>query len=217
MQSKMRQQANDWLKAFCVIALILSFAPVAIKKHNWWEDGRGPNLRTSAWIPRRRYSPDVEEALTILQGVDAAEVLYIRSRGNPIIFVPGVQGRAGDTTPLGVIELPERFRGKPTAIAVILSHEIFHAERHDPIVVPREYPLWRRLLWHNEEEAAHCKGLWTAVKLSFEYPSVWQVLGAQWLLEPPLYFIVGPQSILAGVALLAIWFRRPIVYVSRSA
>jgi hypothetical protein len=217
MQSKMRQQANDWLKAFCVMALFLSFAPVAIKKHNWWEDGRGPYLRTSAWIPHRRYSPDVEEALTILQGVDAAEVLYLRSRGNPIIFVPGVQGRAGDTTPLGVIELPERFRGKPTAIAVILSHEIFHAERHDPIVVPREYPLWRRLLWHDEEEAAHCKGLWIAVKLSFEYPSVWQVLGAQWLLEPPLYFIVGPQSILAGVALLAIWFRRPIVYVSRSA
>jgi hypothetical protein len=109
----MRQQANDWLKAFCVVALFLSFAPVAIKKHNWWEDGRGPYLRTSAWIPHRRYSPDVEEALTILQGVDAAEVLYLRSRGNPIIFVPGVQGRAGDTTPLGVIELPERFRGKP--------------------------------------------------------------------------------------------------------
>jgi hypothetical protein len=95
------------------MALFLSFAPVAIKKHNWWEDGRGPYLRTSAWIPHRRYSPDVEEALTVLQGVDAAEVLYLRSPGNPIIFVSGIQGRAGDTTPLGVIELPERFRGKP--------------------------------------------------------------------------------------------------------
>jgi hypothetical protein len=92
MQSKMRQQVNDWLKVFCVIALILSFAPVAIKKHNWWEDGRGPNLRTSAWKPSCRYSPDVEDALTILQSTDAPEVLYLRSRGNPIIFVPAPQG-----------------------------------------------------------------------------------------------------------------------------
>jgi hypothetical protein len=202
MRTSTRQQVNDWLKVFCVIGLILSFAPVAIKKHNWWEDGRGPNLRTSAWEPSRRYSPDVEEALTILQGTDAPEVLYLRSRGNPIVFVPGVAGRAGDTTPLGVIELPQRFRDKPAAIAVILSHEILHAERHDPIVVPHEYPLWRRLFWRTEEEAAHCKGFWTALKLSSKYPSVWQVLGAQWILEPPLYFIVGPQSILAGVALL---------------
>jgi hypothetical protein len=207
MQTNMKQSVTDWLKVFCVIALLLSFAPVAIKKHNWWEDGRGPNLRTSAWKPYRRYSPDVEEALTILQGTDAPEVLYLRSRGNPIVFVPGVKGRAGDTTPLGVIELPERFRDEPAVIAVILSHEIVHAERHDPIVVPSEYPLWRRLLWHNEEEAAHCKGLWTALKLSFKYPSVWLVLGAQWLLEPPLYVIVGPQSIAAGLALLFLAIR----------
>jgi hypothetical protein len=207
VQANTKQAISDWLKMFCVITLLLSLAPVAVKKHNWWEDGRGPNLKTSAWQPYRRYSPDVEEALTILQGTDAAEVLYLRSRGNPIIFIPGVKRRAGDTTPLGVIELPERFRDEPAAIAVILSHEIFHAERHDPIAVPREYPLWRRLLWHSEEEAAHCKGLWTAMKLSFKYPSVWQVLGAQWLLEPPLYVTVGPQSIAANLALLFLAIR----------
>jgi hypothetical protein len=110
----MKQWAKFLLKVFCCsIALLLSFASVAKKKQNWWEDGKGPYLRTSDWIPHRRYSADVEQALTILQCVDRAEVLYLRSRGNPIIFVPGVQGRAGDTTPLGVIELPERFRGKP--------------------------------------------------------------------------------------------------------
>jgi hypothetical protein len=198
----MKQRAKDLLKAFGVLVLCLSFLSGNIKEHNWWEDRQGPHLRTSAWIPYRRYSPDVEEALTILQCVDRVEVLYLRSRGNPIRFVPGIRGRAGATTQLGEIELPERFRGKPTAIAVILSHEIFHLQRHDPVVVPREFPLWRRILWHNEEEAAHWTGFWTAVKLSCRYPSVWQVLGAQWLLEPPFYFIVGPQSILAGVALL---------------
>jgi hypothetical protein len=198
----MKRRAKDFSKAFGVPVLCLSFLTGNIKEHNWWEDGKGPYPRTSDWISHRRYSPDVEEALTILQCVDRAEVLYLRSRGNPIRFVPGSRWREGATTQLGGIELPERFRGNPPAIAVILSHEIFHLQRHDPIVVPREYPLWRRILWHDEEEAAHWKGFWTAVKLSCEYPSVWQVLGVQWLLEPPLYFIAGPQSILAGVALL---------------
>jgi hypothetical protein len=203
----MKQRAKVLLKAFCVIVLFLSFLTGSIKEHNWWEDGKGPYLRTSDWVPYRRYSADVEQALTILQCVERDEVLYLRSRGNPIIFVPGSRWREGDTTERGVIELPERVRGKPTAIAVILSHEIFHLQRHDPIVVPREYPLWRRILWHDEEEAAHWKGFWTAVKLSCKYPSVWQVLGAQWLLEPPFNFIVGPQSILAGVALLFLAYR----------
>jgi hypothetical protein len=198
----MKQRAKFLLKVICCsIALLLIFVSVAKKKENWWEDGKGPYLRTSDWIPHRRYSADVEQALTILQSVDRAEVLYLRSRGNPIIFVPGSRWRLGDTTERGEIELPERFHGNPTAIAVILSHEIFHLQRHDPIVVPREYPLWRRILWHDEEEAAHWKGFWTAVRLSCQYP-VWQALGVQWLLEPPLYFIVGPQSILAGLALL---------------
>jgi hypothetical protein len=203
----MKQRAKILLKAFCVIVLFLSFLTSNIKEHNWWEDGHGPYPRTSAWIPHRRYSPDVEQALTILQCVERDQVLYLRSRGNPINFVPGSRGRRGATTERGEIELPERFRGNPTAIAVILSHEIFHLQRHDPIVVPREYPLWRRILWHDEEEAAHWKGFWTAVRLSCRYPSVWQVLGVQWLLEPPFFFIVGPQSILAGLALLFLYAR----------
>jgi hypothetical protein len=104
---------------------------------------------------------------------DGSEVRYLRSRGNPIEFVAGVEGVMGDITPLGVIEVPNRFIGKPAEIAVVLSHEILHAERHDPFGTPAEYSPWRRLFWHNEEEVAHNKSLWTAMMLWRKHHSVW--------------------------------------------
>jgi hypothetical protein len=72
--------------------LILSLVTVLVKRHNWWEDGRGANIRTSAWQPYRFYRADIQEALTILNDADPFEVSYLRSRGNPVVFVSGVKG-----------------------------------------------------------------------------------------------------------------------------
>lgn len=166
---------REWLKMVTFIVLVLSFLPLAIKGHNWWEDGRGPNRLTAAWKSGRLYTTDIESALAILETTDMAEVNYLRSRGNPIQFVPGSEGRMGDTMPDGMIELPNRLQGYPAEIAVVLSHEILHAERHDPFVLAPKPPLLHRLLWRGEEADAHTKSLLTAIDLWRKDHSVWRV------------------------------------------
>jgi hypothetical protein len=190
------------LKLLAFIVGILSFAPLCIKNHYKWEDSQGPHGGTEAWHPHRQYSADVEEGLSILASTEPEEATYFHTRGYPIVFLPDLQGRMADTTTLGVIEIPRRFQGQPAQIAVVLSHEIVHEQRHDPFVTVPEYPLWRRLLWHQEEEVAHNKDLWVALKLWPKFHSVWNVLGLQWLIEPFFYLMVGPVCILAAAGLL---------------
>ena len=190
------------LKLLAFIVCVLSFAPLCIKNYYKWEDSQAPHIGTAAWHPYRLYSPDVEAGLSILASADPAEVSYLRSRGFPVTFVPRLPGRLADTTAQGVIEIPQRFEGQPAQVAVVLSHEIVHEQRHDPFVTPPEYPRWRRLLWHQEEEVAHNKGLWVALKLWPRYHSVWNVLGWQWLAEPFLYPMVTPVCLFAVVGLL---------------
>ncbi len=193
---------SDNLKLLSFIVLICLLAPVSIKQHNAWEDSEVVHQGTAAWHPHRLYSPDVEAGLSVLASVDPAEVSYFRSRGYPVSFIPGVPGKTGDTTRLGVIEIPRRFEGQPAQLAVVLSHEIVHEQRHDPFVTPTEYPLWRLLLWHEEEEIAHNKDLWVALKLWPRYHSVWNVLGGEWIFEPFFYLLVGPLCVLDVICLL---------------
>jgi hypothetical protein len=75
-----------------------------------------------------------------------------------------VQKEPVTPTPLGVIEVAKRFSGKPAEIAVVLSHEIIHAERHDPFAMPSEYSLEAGIP-SREDEVAHTKSLWTATVL----------------------------------------------------
>ena len=130
---------NVKLLAFIVCVLVL--APSCIKHHNWWEDSQEPHQGTAAWHPYRQYTADIEAALSILTSTDPAEVSYFRSRGFPVVFVPGMSGRKADTTGSGVIEIPQHFAAQPAQLAVLLSHEIVHEQRHDPFATPTEYPL----------------------------------------------------------------------------
>ena len=197
-----RPSGNTKLLAFIVFVLCL--APACIKHYNWWEDSQAPHQGTAAWHPYRQYSADLEEALSLLSSTDPAEVTYFRSRGFPVTFTPGMSGRKADTTGLGVIEIPQHFAGQPAQLAVLLSHEIVHEQRHDPFATPTEYPLWRRLLWHEEEEVAHNKDFSVAFKLWFEHHDVWNVLGWEWLIEPFFYFAVGPVFLIAVAGLLTL-------------
>lgn len=196
------QAMTDTQKFYAAIVLVFGLLSAAPKQQNWWKDGAPMHRDTSAWHPYRQYSPDIEEGLSILSTVEPEEVSYFRSRGYPVIFVPGVPGTMAATTPLGVIEIPYRFQGQPAQLAVVLSHEIVHEQRHDPFTSPTEYPLWRRLLWHQEEEVAHNKDLWVALKLRPKYHSVWHVLGGQWVWEPLIYWFLGPFLLLDVSCLL---------------
>jgi hypothetical protein len=208
-RAKRKRARRDRVRIFAFLSAVLCVFPLFVKQEAWWEDGRGPNHRTAEWLPYRRYSNDIEEGLAILGKTNNADVQYLRSRGNPIHFIPGTSGRMGDTTPEGVIELPIRLRDRPVEIAVVLSHEIFHAERHDPIEPPPEHSLLRRLLWHSEEEDAHTKGLWMAIKLWRRgYHAVWHLLGFQWLLELFLYPFAVSQAALMWFLTLLAWLPR---------
>ena len=196
---------SDNMKLLTAIFLIALLIPSCIKKHYAWEDSEAPHRGTAAWQPYRQYSPDIEQGLSILASTEPAEVSYFRSRGFPVAFIPGVQPRLADTTRLGVIEIPQLFEGHPAQLAVLLSHEIVHEQRHDPFATPPKLSRWRRLLWHQEEEIAHNKDLWVALKLWPRYHSVWDVLGWQWLFEPFFYLMVTPVCLFAltGLLLLA--------------
>ena len=198
-----------FVASICLVIGLISAAP---KQQNWWKDSAPMHQGTSAWHPYRQYSPDIEQGLSILATVEPEEVSYIRSRGYPITFIPGFPGTMADTTPSGVIEIPYRFQGQPAQLAVVLSHEIVHELQHDPFTKPPMYPLWRRALWHQEEEVAHNKDLWVALRLRDRYPSVWNVLGRQWLLEPIIYWFVGPFLLLdlTCLALLAYSFGKGV-------
>ena len=204
---------TDTQKYFAAITLVSLLICAAPKQQHWWEDGQAVHKGTAAWHPYRQYSPDVEQGLGILASTDPTGVSYFRSRGYPIIFVPGVQDRMADTTADGVIEIPYRFQNQPAQLAVVLSHEIVHEQRHDPFTRAREYPLWRRLLWHQEEEVAHNKDFWVALNLWPTYPSVWNVMGREWIWEPFLYWLIGPLCLLdvACLLLLAYSVRRGVL------
>lgn len=184
-------------KLYTAIVAICLLAPACIKRYNWRVDGEALRQQTAAWKPNQRYRPDVEQGLSILASTEPAEVNYLRQRGFPVVFVPGVPGRLGDTTAQGVIELPERFAKRPAQIAVVLSHELIHEQRHDPFTRPAEYSVLRRVFWHGEEEEAHNKDLWVAIKLWRKHHDVWGVLGCQWLFEPAFYLLVGPIAAFA--------------------
>lgn len=79
---------RDVLKVIGGTILVASFLPAFIKQKSWWVDGRAPNHQTADWRPDQRYSADVESALTLLAAVEPAEVRYLRSRGNPMSFLP---------------------------------------------------------------------------------------------------------------------------------
>lgn len=189
----------------CVAWSILVFClPAGVKQRNWWVDGLRLNQHTAEWKPFRLYSDDIERALTILASTDESKVAYLRTRGNPIIFVPRVEGTLGDTTPEGVIEISDHFRGKPPEIAVVLSHEIFHAERHDPYARPARYSMVRRIFWRGEEDQAHTDSLWTAIRLWWRgNHTVWNALGFEWLFEFLLYPFLGVW--LAVDLVLQVW------------
>ena len=197
---------TDTQKYFAAVFLVSRLISAAPKQQNWWVDSAPMHRGTSAWQPYRQYSSDVEQGLAILATEEPAEVNYFRSRGYPIVFVPGVPGKMAQTTPLGVIQIPYRFEGQPAQLPVLLSHEIVHEQRHDPITNPPKYPVWRRLLWHQEEEVAHNKDLWVAFRLRNRYPSVWNILGGGWYLEPFISWIVGPFLLLDLSCLLLLAF-----------
>lgn len=192
---------SHWLKVSAFVFLIALLFPPFVKKRNSWEDKEGPHTGEAAWHPYCQYTPDVERGLSILGTVDPSQVSYLRSRGFPVVFVQGRYGRMADTTPQGVIEIPARFKNEPAQVAVLLAHEIVHEQRHDPYAPRITYPLWRRLLWHEEEEVAHIKSFWIALALWPRYHSVWAILGMWWILEPYLFFVVTPAAILAIVGL----------------
>lgn len=203
---------SDNEKFVASIFLVTGLIAAAPKQQNWWKDTAPMHQGTSTWQPYRQYSSDIEQGLSILATVEPEEVSYIRSRGYPIQFIQGFPGTMADTTPSGVIEIPYRFQGQPAQLAVVLSHEIVHEQRHDPFTDPPTYPVWRRVLWHQEEEVAHNKDLWVALRLRDQYPSVWNVLGREWLLEPLLYWFVGPFLLLdlTFLALLAFSVRKSV-------
>ncbi len=185
-------------KLFASIILVAGLISAAPKQQNWWKDSAPVHQGTSAWHPFRQYSPDIERGLSILETVEPDEVSYIRSRGYPITFIPGIPGTMADTTPFGVIEIPYRFQNQPPQLAVVLSHEIVHEQRHDPITNPPVYPLWRRLLWHQEEEIAQYGSLGRLqtsppVPISVESPWEGLVLGTVDLLVRRAVSSLGPK------------------------
>ncbi len=159
------------------------FLVIGLKRDHWWEDAQGPNLRTAAWKSGSRYSKDVESALNILRQTDPEKVHYLRSRGNPVEFIVTGTGYLGHTTPQGVIQIGQRFRRRPIETAVVLAHEITHAERHDPDEQPPEHSLLYRLVWHTEEQEAHWQDFLVALDLWPKYHAVWKVLDAGWIFE----------------------------------
>jgi hypothetical protein len=192
---------------FATIVLIFLLIFGAPKQQNWWVDGQAMHRITADWQPDRHYSPDLEEALSILGRMEPDEVLYIRSRGYPVSFVPGSPDRKADTTASGVIEIPYKFQGHPAELAVLLSHEIVHEMHHDPFLKPSEYSVWRRLIWHQEEEVAHNTDLYVAMRLWPSNHSVWNVLGKEWLLEPFLYLLKGPLCLVDIICFVFMSYR----------
>ena len=162
-----------------------------LKHHDWHEDDLGFDLRSPAWLARRQYSSEVEGGLAILSQVEPSQVAYLRSRGNPIEFLPCAGGRRGYTSvPQGIVHVCNQFRSEPAELAVVLSHEIVHLERHDPDSRPAKHSRLHRWLGFTEEQDAHWQGLKTALKLLPHHPSVWHVLGWQWFLE--IYWRLWP-------------------------
>ena len=114
---------------------------VLLLKHNdWREDGLGLDRRSAAWSSGRQYSSELEEGLGILNQIEPRQVAYLRSRGNPILFIPCANGRRGYTSnPEGVVHICQQYRSDPAEIAAVLSHEIVHLERRDPNTGPSEH------------------------------------------------------------------------------
>lgn len=163
-----------------------------LKHHDWREDGLGFDLRSPTCSPRRQYSSEIESGLAILNRVEPSETAYLRSRGNPIEFLPCAYGRRGYTSfPQGVVHVCTQFRSEPAELAVIVSHEIVHLERHDPDTHPAKHSRLHRWLGYTEEQDAHWQGFKTALNLLPNHPSVWHVLGWQWFLE--MYWRLWPS------------------------
>lgn len=59
---KIKYLIFETLQTVFMCCLFFSLCTVLIKRHNWWEDGRGANVKTSAWQPNRVYETSIEEA-----------------------------------------------------------------------------------------------------------------------------------------------------------
>ena len=158
---------------------------VLLLKHNdWREDGLGLDRRSAAWSSGRQYRSELEDGLAILNQIEPRQVAYLRSRGNPILFIPCANWRRGYTSnPEGVVHICQQYRSDPVEIAAVLSHEIVHLERHDPDTRPSEHSFLRRFLGYTEEQEAHWQSLKTGSRLWPKHHSMWNLLGWQWFLE----------------------------------
>ncbi len=153
---------------------ILAIATLTAQYNSWSRDFLPPLSRTTAWQPHRRYPPSVEAALLLLLAVRPEQVVFLRERGIPILFMPPkamseAGCSAGDIActvyATSSIDVPDNSVLPARELAVALSHEIFHVQHHDPMSPHRVRHLWRRLLSGDEESQAHRFGLMTARRL----------------------------------------------------
>ncbi len=179
-----------------------------LKSANWDEDGRVMDTRSRAWLTGRQYSEEVEGGLTLLNEYEPRQVAYLRSRGNPIEFIPCSKGRRGYTSnPEGVVHVCQQYRIDPAAVAVVLSHECVHLERHDPDTRPKEHSFPHRLFGYTEEQAAHWRSLRTAWRMWPKYHSVWNVMGWEWLLDAMVWVWPTPIVLLEFPLVIALGVR----------
>lgn len=143
MDKRQRPSAARML-AFLLLVLVIAaqlVGALVLKQDLWGEDGMVMDTRTAAWSAGRQYGSEVENGLAILNQFEPHQVSYLRSRGNPIEFIPCTKGRRGYTSiPEGVVHVCEQYRYHSAEVAVVLSHEIVHLERHDPDIRQKNIP-----------------------------------------------------------------------------
>ncbi len=190
------------------VYLFLNLFVLCQTQFTWQVDDKGYMTPYGDYEPSRRYTPDVEQALLLLEKTDPAKATYLRSSGIPIKFTAflgeDVKGQTDMTH--GEILLLSEFQGKPAQLAVLLSHEAFHAARHDRFGKPPAHSIAYRWLWRTEEQQAHVEDLRTAVRLLPGHPDVWRVFGIGWLFEPFLN-LWAPGWFCLNLALLLWWSR----------
>ncbi len=163
--------ATSVLIGFFVLITVATFEA---QRKSWSRDFLPSLSITSAWQPHRTYTPSIEAALVLLSTVRPEQVAFLRQRGLPILFVPqktmteagcGADDIACTVYATSSIDVPNQPHLPARELAVALSHEIFHAQHHDPLRSRMVKPLWQRVLTGDEETQAHRFSLLTAKRL----------------------------------------------------
>ena len=144
MDKRQRPSAARML-AFLLLVLVIAaqlVGALVLKQDHWGEDGMVIDTRTAAWSAGRQDGSEVENGLAILNKFEPHQVSYLRSRGNPIEFIPCTKGRRGYTSiPEGVVHVCEQYRHHSAEVAVVLSHESSTWKGMVPISGKRTFPL----------------------------------------------------------------------------